>query len=526
MHSDWQPQWTTQVRIESGGRYPLGLNRFHNGLEEILIKSITVTANRLRYITYCCWAIGDIEQLENCQQYAEFVESFRRRENSLALGLYQRKPEYSFYGSTSISKSIKKGGKEYDCSFDLMESNKLGAFGLYYAGTIYNLGLTETNEKGIIVLTELGKELHAIAERYYSKAKPKYYKSFRGKRKVPSQILLEWGKVNDFDNIRNPECKEEREFYKALIFRLGKTKVADYRRDTFAFFMHCIDKCSKTGGTFNEDVLRNVHYYSSYHIGSKVCSFSVPNHFNDVHFYWFIYEGHVYFRWWLELYFDAFLTYLKSCDNGATLDEFFSQFEIGEFNSTIADFCNKRKDYFNNTLKTILALFPRPSNLADASSEETITFDKDHTTSASVLAQFLLISVNLYRKYKAFRSDKRYQYLVMKLEADLWFDVLFHFTNLEEMSVRDFLRIVLKRHILEQHDLIMMEKHDLRRCWFTIENKRYIFETDVIPTWRPAKYGTIINFLSDMKLLNVSKEEPTLSQDGTLFFKKLIQDYY
>jgi hypothetical protein len=36
MDVKWEPGWTTAVKIESGGRYPLGLNRFHNGLEEIL----------------------------------------------------------------------------------------------------------------------------------------------------------------------------------------------------------------------------------------------------------------------------------------------------------------------------------------------------------------------------------------------------------------------------------------------------------------------------------------------------------
>ena len=75
----WQPQWTTQVRIEGGGRYPLGLNRFHDGLEDILIKGVIGAANRLHYITYCCWAIGDIEMSETCEDYAEFVDAFTRR---------------------------------------------------------------------------------------------------------------------------------------------------------------------------------------------------------------------------------------------------------------------------------------------------------------------------------------------------------------------------------------------------------------------------------------------------------------
>jgi hypothetical protein len=36
MHNDWQPQWTTQVRIESGGRYPLGTEEYGNTIEELI----------------------------------------------------------------------------------------------------------------------------------------------------------------------------------------------------------------------------------------------------------------------------------------------------------------------------------------------------------------------------------------------------------------------------------------------------------------------------------------------------------
>ena len=56
----WLPKWTTPVKIEAGGRHPLGLNRFHNHLEDLLIKSIVWLAESLPHFTYSCWAIGDI----------------------------------------------------------------------------------------------------------------------------------------------------------------------------------------------------------------------------------------------------------------------------------------------------------------------------------------------------------------------------------------------------------------------------------------------------------------------------------
>ena len=523
----WQPQWTTQVKIESGGRYPLGLNRFHEGLEDLLIKGIIGAANQLRYITYCCWAIGDIENNENCSDYSEFVDAFTRRENALALGLYMLQPDYTVYGSEAISKIAKDTIKEYDCTFRLMQSNDLGAYGLYYAGTIYNWGLTETDEKGIIRLTQTGKELYEIIEQNYRQVQPDYYKKHRGKKIVPAKALLQWAQVNDFDNIRESAHKREREFFKSIIFRLEKKKSADYRRDTFAFVMECIDRSSNTNTTFDEDHLRTIHYYSSYFDdGDKVCKFSVPKHFNDVHFYWSIYEGHVYFRWWLSKYFDVFLQHLKSCNNGSTVEEFFAEVNPEEFNSTVKFFCEKRKDFFSASMKAIIDLFPEPSNLPDDISEELITEDEDHESLSGILAKFVLISASLYVRFKRVRSDRRYQFIAAKLSSDLWFEALFCFSNLERMLVSAFLRTLLKKYIIDQHDLIMFEKNDLRRCWFTTENKRYFHQADVSLIWRPAKFRTIMNFLYDMNLVDNSNGIVKISREGNILFQNLMRDYY
>ena len=523
----WQPQWTTQVRIESGGRYPLGLNRFHDGLEDFLIKGVIGAANRLRYVTYCCWAIGDIEMSETCVDYAEFVDAFTRRENALALGLYVMQPDYGVYGSDAMSKIVKKGIKEYDCTFRLMQSKDLGAYGLYYAGTIYNWGLTETNEKGFIRLTQAGKEIYEIIEQHYQQVQPEYYKKYKGKKNVPAKALLQWAQVNDFENIRQSAHKKEREFYKSILFRLDKKKAADYRRDTFAFVLECIKKCSNTNTAFDEDVLRNIHYYSSYLDDSgKARKFSVPRHFNDVHFYWSIYEGHVYFRWWLSKYFEVFLDHLKSCDNGSTIDEFLAEADPNEFNANVKFFCRKRKDFFSAPMETFFGLFSEFSSLPDTISEESVTDDEEYETLSDVLAKFVLIGAGLYVKFKDIRFDKRYKFLVGHLADDLWFEALFRFRNLEQMPVSEFLKTVLKRHIINQHDLIMIEKNDLRRCWFTTENKRYFHQADVSLIWRPAKFQTIMNFLSDMKLIDNEDSTVRLSKEGSAFFQKLMRDYY
>ena len=256
---DWQSAWTTVVKIESGGRFPLGLNRFHNGLEEILIKSITAQAYRLRYYMYCCWAIGDIEQRETCQNSADFVRAFQKRETALAIGLCLLKPNYAVPGVDKVRTLLKDNAEAYECNFSIMESDDLGAFGLNYKGTSYALGLVENDRNGVVTLTPTGQKLRGIADKRYQRYKPTYYMQYRGQSPVPAISLLEWGAVNDFDNISTPDCQAEREFFQSLLFRLNHPKPGDYRRDTLAFFLTCIAHCEECGAVFNEDVLRHIH---------------------------------------------------------------------------------------------------------------------------------------------------------------------------------------------------------------------------------------------------------------------------
>ena len=178
----WQPVWSTESKIESGGLYPLGLNSFHDTLESYLIQGIVFGANKLRYFTYSCWIIGDIEVNENCMNYAEFIEAFIKRENALALGLYLLKPKYSVAGSVSMSKIVKDNKEEYNCVFKLMKTKDLGAYEQNYAGSIYKWGLTYTDENGIKKLTATGSEIYRIHDNYLKQASSDYYISYKGKK--------------------------------------------------------------------------------------------------------------------------------------------------------------------------------------------------------------------------------------------------------------------------------------------------------------------------------------------------------
>ena len=437
----WQPAWTTAVKIESGGRYPLGLNRFHNGLEEILIKSITMLANRLRYYTYCCWVIGDIERHEACQNWSEFAHAFQKRETALAIGLYLWEPDYSVPGSDKISKIVTPDAESYDCSFSIMQSNSLGAFGLYYIGTSYTLGLIENGEKGFVTLTPAGWKLYEIAEKRYRKNRPNYYALYRGRPSVPTAVLREWGEVNDFNNMRNPDCQAEREFFQSLLFRLEQESPGDYRRDTLAFFLASIHHCDQSSVIFDETVLSHIHSYSSYQRnGAEVVTFPVPTYYQDVRFYWAIYEGHVYFRGWLSRVFQTFLNYLKGCPDGAPLAAFLKEIDGDSFNEAIVHFCGIEADWLEGNMGSILDLIGKAPVLTDSFSEAQITADQQYNSLSGIMAKFVLVMAALWHQFRAIRHDQRYQYVALNLSSDLWFDVLFQQPALSQMPVMRFLQ--------------------------------------------------------------------------------------
>jgi hypothetical protein len=527
MNLNWRPAWSKVEKIESGGRYPLGLNRFHNGLEDLLIKSITELANRLRYITYYCWAIGDCHETNENLNYRDFVNTFCRIENALAVGIHLLQPDYSYNGKDNPNVRSALEQKECNLDFQLMQSNHLGAFGLYYVGSMQNFGLVEINTAGVYSLTPKGKELYEIYKKYLLKKHPEYYRKYKGKEIVPSKVLLEWGKTNDLGNINEDLCIEERNFYKSLLFHLDKKQVVDYRRHTLCLFLESINQCQLSKTSFSEDILRTINYYGYYFANNKSKhKFDLPDYLSDAYYYWTIYEGHGYFRGWLERYFQVFLEFLKSEDKGATFEEFFNTIDHKEFNTAIRGYSGENKDYFKHSLDEIFNLYKKPSPLESPISEESLLQNEKTDNKNTVLAKFVLTMVSIVVKFEKYRHDDKFLFIQNQRIGDLWFDRLYFMPSLKKMTVGDFLKKCLKDYIIRQHDLIMFEKHDLRRCWFTKEQDKYFFQAEVTPIWRPAKYRTLLNFLRDMNLIEQSDGQFRLTAEGRSLYGTLKKEYF
>jgi len=96
--------------------------------------------------------------------------------------------------------------------------------------------------------------------------------------------------------------------------------------------------------------------------------------------------------------------------------------------------------------------------------------------------------------------------------------------------VKEFIKKVLGRYIIAQHDLILLEKNDLIRCWFKTEqtgtDKKFYFQADTSLIFRPAKYETIMDYLYDLKLIEDQNNVIQLTEEGISLYEKLKNEYF
>jgi hypothetical protein len=465
----------------------------------------------------------------NCNTYYEFEEAFRRRESALAVGAFLLQPNtlvgnYTIYGTDTMRYKVESEDKDYDCSFRILPSQPLGAFGQYYKGTLQNWGLIYVNEHGVIRLTELGFELYQIIIKYYSDCE--YYLSYKGDKKVPGKVLKKWAKANEYDNITDLAHKAERDFYKKVLFHLNTKEVSDYRRDTLTIYLESIMECNKRKVNFNEDFLRNILYYGRMSIEDKIEQIKLSPYLDDAIFYWGMYETQVYFRWWISELFRFFLERLAGSAEGLTLDEIISGISKDIVNEKIDEILELDKDYYSLTFKELILYVSEVNSPDDWFLEDELSYLEIQNLS-HLSAYLLMMLALLYDKYKQIKEDDRYSRVRMRLIDDYWFEEFFRDMDfVKDYTVPELLKYILYRYTVQKHDFAMYSKHDLRRCWFTKSGEKYQFQANSSSIWRPAKHNIICHFLFDMNLITLKDEDIEMTSEGNALYKQLKEKIY
>jgi hypothetical protein len=215
-------------------------------IADYLLFGIASTTDRARYFSFFCWALWHIAKEQPPERYADFVRQLRRREAVVALATLANDPKASPVGVTATKIEWKKGlqGRQFNTDFRVLPSSTLGAYGQYYAGSLANLGLTETGKDGF---DRVGSGLaNTLATAFHAAvAKTAYIK----KRLFASEwIRLEdlraTGKYLTIDALSAGVAEGERKGLIDTFFGLSERFATDrhlVRRHTLLHILHVIE---------------------------------------------------------------------------------------------------------------------------------------------------------------------------------------------------------------------------------------------------------------------------------------------
>ena len=111
---------------------------------------------------------------------------------------------------------------------------------------------------------------------HYQRLRPSYYVAYRGATHVPTEVLQEWGAVNDYDAIRHPEHEAERQFFRTSFY--ASTSPTQQIIVGTHLPLRCSASTIATGTTtpFDETVLQCIHLYNSYYdSGGQIVPFRI-----------------------------------------------------------------------------------------------------------------------------------------------------------------------------------------------------------------------------------------------------------
>lgn len=265
------PRWTKRVVTKLGGRDPLGLSRLAQLLSEGLMPGIITTRNRARYYALYCWILWHIEQEDNPQSSAEFVAAFQRREAAIALATRLLGDDHETpIGLLAVNSKLEMARDEgrIDTAFQVLPANRLGGFGQYYAGCLYNLSLTYRTPDGVDRITEGAAQDLAAAVHEVVGATPYVRDRYFARTLVPIDVLEASAERLSINAITAPFAREERDLLVSLFFGDLHGELDDEtrsRRESLLRILATVDAYEKAGIEIAEKTLpMQLVYYPAY----------------------------------------------------------------------------------------------------------------------------------------------------------------------------------------------------------------------------------------------------------------------
>lgn len=517
------PRWTKRVSIEEGGRDPLGLSRVSAMITDFLLQGIITQTYRARYYSFYCWAIWHIDTQEKPHSFEQFATAFQRRDTLFALASHQCNSNSAPVGFRVVKDRlpIAKQRGEVHSNFRVLPSSQLGAFGQYYTGSIYELGLTSRDDSGIYHVSPAGEQLAKAFQASIDET-PYIQKRLYLDRSLGWKDFVKTAAKFNLDYLAH--SVSERDLLTRLFFSENlKSDRALMRRSSLCLLMSVINAYKKARITVKDgDVWELV--YAPYYYGQlqfpkgKNRSVELPTAERTCVDFWQYFCLHQFVTQALENLLAAVLDIVSGELSGMTNQEICRQLTSDSFLKKLQEIhgtsCKRPYDLMRQF--GVTAPNPSPSicqhnqlhyNLSHPSSESQI-LDQEPSNAYDRTALAVSLLACLYAKWGGFTTDVgRYvssnagieiHFATLRPYLEGWFD--------KDKCWANVLEPVLSNLIFDQHDRIMYEKGKLESCWLHRTEGKISKDQDYLPSYRSPRANNSVSILADLGLLAVSSD--------------------
>lgn len=539
------PQWTKRVKMDMGGRDPLGLSRVSHLITDSLLQGIITTTDRARYYSFFCWAAWHTQQGKP-RRYQDFVDGMRRREAVTALATLLHDAETSLAGieATKDWKSRSEGKDEYSCDFRVLPSSVLGAYSQYYAGSMAELGLILPLSNGTDSVTEEKGELLARLHHEAISKTPYIQKKLYGKLRIPKDVLDNSSVFLSLDALDESFARNERAALIDLMFGRedNPTEGTLRRRQTLALILNTVTQCQRhsieirTAEASDPLDLRLVfqpYYYEKLKgDGRRLFSYEYPGNLSECLALWRQFCLHQYFIQALEIILCCVLELIGAEPQGLGLGEVVDRLVTGQFLKRLKTMIGKPCDSPKNLMKGMqIESIPNRSFCYErrksigtnhALSEEAILSGGQAEPGVMAADAIVLLAV-LYAKWRSASDDKGIRTISEHAGNELWAWTFFNEMDgwLGAADWKDLLRELVRDHILRRHDQTMYLKRRLDSCWLHQHEGRLVKDQDYEPAWRSSRHKSALSILNDLGLLNINQNNVvTITREGQKLLKE------
>ena len=323
------PFWTKQAKLE-GGLDPLGLDRVSDRLTGELMPGISVNVNLARYFSFFSW-LFNASKAENQE---ELLDEIVRAEKVYALSAYlAHAGEICATGVSGGDTAAKLWDIKKQINLDKISwlSNGGVYMGLY-KGPLFKMGLLNTDSKGGVTVTNIGKPLAEAFHR--AVAFTEWAKHGRSRTVVTRAELEQFGLQACPCSLAS--APTELNALRQLFFETP-TDGGRILAQSFGFILSLIEQCERYEfDNLNQSFRLAVYYRKIYADKDRIVKFKVLNSLDEIVTRWRSFQSHDYFSFALKSFFAMWLENMFSQPGQRlTLAQFIDRVDNKDFLATL-----------------------------------------------------------------------------------------------------------------------------------------------------------------------------------------------